>query len=188
MAKVDWPTLGSFTLRGSFPNDADRLVTESLPSMFRRMPALEHLDITAALFHYTTTRCCVLSSNLALLNVGLNSLQSLTIAYPDPNDNIFSIPLPRLTRLELRDWPRHYDIVAHEYYSRAWRSPILSATEALSVLRRQVQAPQLTVLELVYFADEADDDLIAFIAHALSKLQHLQLHRYRRSSEEAVDH
>ncbi|KAL1948562.1 hypothetical protein VTO73DRAFT_12637 [Trametes versicolor] len=187
MAKVDWPALGSLTLKGSFPDDADHLTTESLPSMLRRMPALEHLVITAALFHYTTTRCCVLGRNLAPPDAGLNSLERLTIAYPDPNDVVFSIPLPRLTRLDLRDWPRHYDIVAHEYYSRAWRSPILSATEALFILRR-LRAPGLAVLELVYFADEADDDLLALIAHAFPKLQYLQLHRYRRSSEEVVDH
>ncbi len=187
MAKVDWPTLQNLTLQGSFPADADRLTTDYLPAMFRRMPALERLVVTAALLRSTTTRCCVLGYISASPVASLNNLQSLTIAYPDPNDRVFATPLVNLTYLSLRDWPRHYDTVAHKYYSRTWRSPILTATEALYTLRR-LQAPSLTALELVYCADEADDNLLVLITHAFPKLRHLQLHRYRRSSEEVVDH
>ncbi|OJT10629.1 hypothetical protein TRAPUB_12849 [Trametes pubescens] len=186
MSKVDWPMLQTLTLEGFFPTDADHWPAELLLSMFCRMPALRRLVITAALTHYTATRCCMLGSKPCAVTA-LQRLRSITIAYPNPNDRVFSIPFPDLTHLALRDWPRHYDIVAHKYYNRTFRSPILSATEALSILRR-LQAPVLATLELVYFADEADDDLLAFIANAFPKLQHLQLHRYRSSSDETVDH
>lgn len=55
MAKADWPTLRSLTLQGSFPADANCLSTEHLPVMFRHMPALERLVVTAALLRFTTT-------------------------------------------------------------------------------------------------------------------------------------
>lgn len=186
ISTVDWPSLQAFTLEGVFLTNADHWSAELLLPMFCRMPALRRLVITAALTHYNATRCCVLGSKLSAVTA-LERLHSLTITYPDPDDRVFSIPLPDLTHLSLRDWPRHYDIITHKYYSREFRSPILSATEALSILRR-LQTPALATLELVYCADEADDDLLAFIAHAFPKLRHLQLHRYRSSSEEIVDH
>ncbi len=186
MAKIDWPALQSLTLGGSFRTDADLWNTECLPSLFRHTPNLRRLNITAGLPYPTSIRCSVLGCN-APPDVGLEGLRSLTIAYPDPNDAVYSTPFSGLVNLSLRDWPRHYDVVSHKYYRDFWRSPILSATEALSILRR-LQAPGLASLELVYSADGADDDLLTFITRAYPKLRHLELHRYRQSSDETVDY
>lgn len=186
MAKLDWPALQSLTLRGSFRTDADLWNTEYLPSLFRHTPNLRRLNITAALPTTTSIRCLVLGCKAPPV-VGLEGLRSLTIAYPDPNDAIFSTPFPGLTNLSLRDWPRHYDVVSHKYYYDSWRSPILSSMETLSILSR-LRAPSLLTLELVYSADEADDDLLTLITRSFPKLRHLELHRYRQSSGEAVDY
>lgn len=187
MVKADWPTLQNFSLKGSLPDDVDVWFTECLTSLILRMPTLRCLDISAALPVSTSKRCRVLNCSASPV-VGLEGLRSLTIAYPDPNDAVFSTTFSDLAHLSLRDWPRHYDIVSHREYSNFWRSPILSATEALSVLQHLQVSDKLTTLELVYSTDEADDDLLIFITKAFPKLRHLQLHRYRRSPDETVDH
>lgn len=137
MATVDWPALQDLTLAGAFLLNFD---FSNMSSALLRMPALRRLIITAAHPNNppAVTRCCILSSKASSID-GLQRLRRLTIAYPDPSDSVFSTSLPELTELSLRDWPRHYDIVAHEYHSM-WMSPILSATEALSISRR-LQTP-----------------------------------------------
>ena len=41
----------------------------------------------------------------------LPELRSLEIAFPDPFDDIFAIPMPHLTHLSLRDHPRFYHLL-----------------------------------------------------------------------------
>ncbi len=186
MAEVDWPALHDLYFGGSFPHTADGSFTTYLQSMLPRMPDLRHLVAMAALPRANGIRCCLLTGDASAHSM-LENLRSLVVAYPHPSDPIFAIPFPNLTHLSLRDWPRHYDIKAQIDLRSLWTSPILSATEALSLLQR-VRAPHLKTLELVYSADEADTDLLALIAQSFPKLRHLILHRYRRSADETVDH
>lgn len=184
MAEADWPALQDLYLGGSFPDTTDRSYITHLQSMLPRMPDLRHLVVMAALPRRTGSRCCLLPSNPSGV---LQNLRSLVVAYPHPRDPIFAIPFPDLTHLSLRDWPRHYDRKAQIDLCSSWLSPILSAAEALSLLQH-VRAPRLKTLELVYFADEADTDLLTLIAQRFPTLRHLMLHRYRRSANETVDH
>lgn len=184
MAEADWPALQDLYLGGSFPDTTDRSYITHLQSMLPRMPDLRHLVVMAALPRCTGSRCCLLPSNPSGV---LQNLRSLVVAYPHPRDPIFAIPFPDLTHLSLRDWPRHYDRKAQIDLCSSWLSPILTAAEALSLLQR-VHAPRLKTLELVYFADEADTDLLTLITQRFPKLRHLMLHRYRRSPGETVDH
>lgn len=184
MAEADWPALQDLYLGGSFPDTTDRSYIAHLQSMLPRMSDLRHLVVMAALPRCTGSRCCLLPSTPSGV---LQNLRSLVVAYPHPRDPIFAIPFPDLTHLSLRDWPRHYDRKAQIDLASSWLSPILFAAEALSLLQR-VRAPRLKTLELVYFADEADTDLLTLIAQRFPKLRHLMLHRYRRSADEAVDH
>lgn len=183
MAAVEWPSLQNLFLGGSVTTDPS--LTQHMHDMLLRMPNLRHLSVAAALPNHTGFRCCLLAHNRSshFPSSGLPYLQSLVVTYPDPSDPLFSFPLPELTHLSLRDWPRHYTVI----FTSAWRSPILSASEALSILQR-VHAPALLTLELVYSVDHADDDLLTFIPQHFPKLRHLQLHRYRKSSDETVDH
>nr|VWP01968.1 Ubiquitin-like modifier-activating enzyme ATG7 (ATG12-activating enzyme E1 ATG7) (Autophagy-related protein 7) [Ganoderma boninense] len=117
----------------------------------------------------------------------LSDLRSLVIAYPDPEDGIFSLNLPNLTHLSLRDQPRVYhrltadDIAIPDGpYGGSWPAPLLSSGELLSILRR-MDLSRLTSLELVYMAHQPgqDDVLLSYIPESLPQLQHLELHRYR---------
>ena len=116
----------------------------------------------------------------------LSELLSLTIAFPDPDDDLFSLPMPNLTHLSLRDHPRVYHRLAYSFAvpdgpeGRGWAAPLLSQDEALALLQR-MDLSNLTSLELVYIAPVAgsDDALLSYIAQALPKLEHLELHRYR---------
>ncbi|OJT05699.1 hypothetical protein TRAPUB_3480 [Trametes pubescens] len=185
MAEADWPALQDLYLGGSFPNTTDRSFETYLQSMLPRMPDLRHLVAMAALPRANGSRCCLLAGDPS--PSVLQNLRSLVVAYPHPSDPIFAIPFPDLTHLSLRDWPRHYNIKAQIDLGSLWTSPILSATEALSLLQR-VHAPRLKTLELVYSADEADTDLLVLVAQSFPNLRHLTLHRYRRSADEIVDH
>ncbi|KAI0634118.1 hypothetical protein C8Q77DRAFT_1055931, partial [Trametes polyzona] len=185
MACLDWPEMRRLHLGGSFSRDADQWIPTALPTLVRRMTNLQHLELTAALPIWTTILCPVLGRAPLTGSFELRHLRSLTIAHPDPEDAIFSTELPSLTRLSLRDYPRHYDGRAEPYYYERWRSPIPSATRVLSMLRR-MRPYGLTELELVYSADESDSELLDFVTDRLPMLRHLELHRYRRTSHDIV--
>ena len=116
----------------------------------------------------------------------LSELCSLTIALPDPDDGIFSLPMPHLRHLSLRDHPRVYHQLAYSYNVQdgpegdTWAARLLSPDEALALLQR-MDLSNLTSFELAYMAPDAgsDDALLSHIAQALPKLEHLELHRYR---------
>ena len=118
----------------------------------------------------------------------LFELRALEVAFPNPMDGIFSVPMPLLSRLSLRDHPRMY----HQYtrgpgrsigdgpMKRPWYAPILLDYEILFILRR-IEPPFLTSLEIVYEITEeySDSELLSYIVDTFSYLQHLEVHRYR---------
>ncbi|KAM5536459.1 hypothetical protein V8D89_009895, partial [Ganoderma adspersum] len=97
----------------------------------------------------------------------LSELRSLTIALPDPDDGIFSLSMPHLTHLSLRDHPRVYHQLAYSYNVQdgpegdTWAARLLFPDEALALLQR-MDLSNLTSFEL-----------------ALPRIEHLELHRYR---------
>nr|VWP00244.1 Inosine-5'-monophosphate dehydrogenase (IMP dehydrogenase) (IMPD) (IMPDH) (EC [Ganoderma boninense] len=97
----------------------------------------------------------------------LSELRSLTIAFPHPDDGIFSLSMPFLTHLSVRDRPWIYHQLPYGFnvscgpLGKYWAVPLLSSEESLSVLQR-MDLSCLTSLEL-----------------ALPRLEHLELHRYR---------
>ena len=117
----------------------------------------------------------------------LPELRSLEIAYPDPEDGIFSLSLPNLTPLSLRDQPRVYHRLTADGLpivdgpqDGSWPAPLPSYDECLSIFRR-MDLTRLTSLELVYMAHQPgeDDDLLSYIVESLPSLEQLELHRYR---------
>ncbi|KAI0672399.1 hypothetical protein C8Q78DRAFT_1026865 [Trametes maxima] len=187
MAKKDWPSMRSLVLEGEFPRgtDSQQLCT-GLSNVLPRMPGLWTLVVRASVPRRTSGRISILGHPSPLLP-SFSDLESLTITYPDPHDAIFSLKAPRLVKLSIRDWPRHYEVRTVRHYGGRWRSPVLAASEMLFSLRR-MSTPQLTSLELVYVADDADDELLRHIVTTFPCLKYLELHRYRRPEGEHVDY
>ena len=101
-------------------------------------------------------------------------------------DGLFLVPMPKLTRLALRDQPRLYhnrtrgSRVLEGPMMEYWHTPILRDFELLSVLRR-LELPLLTSLEVAYgvMNEDCDHELLSYIVDAFPHLEHLELHRYR---------
>ena len=204
MAAVQWPQLKELILTGRFIVVAQ---PASLHLLLRSMPALRVLSVQAARSRrigrrplFTPAFNSTSSSNGASRRVVprgsspaplLPELRSLTIAFPDPQDDVFSIDARHLTHLSLRDFPRYYHYFAQQIrvVERDWVFPILSPAECLSILKRLVM-PSLDSLELVYEAPEAgsDDELLTHVAEAYPRLSHLEIHRYRKDRAERVQH
>ncbi len=194
MAEVSWPRLRELTLQGDHVDTAHTLL---VPVFLRRVPYLRKLRILASRLsdgsRAPTLGCAGSGTILAASNSGpststaLTELRSLTIADPDPEDDIFSTHFPRLTHLSLRDWHRYY---SRNGYRRRHQPPtqqFLTATESLSIMKRMC-APSLRSLELVYIADGSEDELLSYICGSFSELSELQLHRYRQDRNASVPH
>ncbi len=193
MADLSWPALQELSIRGRYLSDKQ---TEALPLFLSSVSRLRKLSITISRLG-PTTRPYILGSRTASHTTSpashtttINGLRSLTVAYPNPDDNIFSIDATHLSHLSLRDHPRFYhDCSRKPIVTSLFARPILRADECLSILRR-MDMPVLASLELVYLADTAgcDDDLLTYVTQSFPHLSHLELHRYRANREEVVDY
>lgn len=182
MLELSWPWLRELTLYGEYPLDYD---TSWLASMLSRVPDLRVLSIRI-MQPQSLARTPVLGRPHAFVP-RLAQLRSLNLAYPDPNDAIFSGPAPGLTHLSLRDFPRFYYSLYETGFKSDVAEPILSSSECLAVLKK-MEAPRLTSLELVYQVDGDDTDLLRHIASAYPNLEDLELHRYRQDRQQVVAH
>ncbi|TFK79226.1 hypothetical protein K466DRAFT_442619, partial [Polyporus arcularius HHB13444] len=185
MAELSWPHLLTLSIRGRYLTEAQ---VDSLPAFLMTLPRLQRLSVLVSR-RKPISHPPVLG-HIACTSVILSGLRSLTVAYPDPDDHIFSVDTTHLSHLSLRDWPRYYH--DHTYDRRlasGWARPILRSAQCLSILKR-MDMPDLSSLEVVYLADVAgsDDDLLTFITDGFPRLEHLELHRYRADREEAVDY
>lgn len=177
MASMDWPRLHTLSLTGRYthPNQC-----RAIPLLLLRMPNLRSLSIKVM-------QCQGMRRPLLLnkLPDARFRLRSLTVSYPNPEDPIFSYVGDGLTSLSLRDSPRHY--FASRYGRRYLPAifPILRASECLAILKR-LSAPRLSVLELVYQTDAAEDKLLQYLPTAFPLLQEIELHRYKASLKDTV--
>ena len=185
MAELSWPNLRTLIIRGRYISESQ---ADALPAFLSTLPRLQKLSV----FNFRRkplVRPSILG-RVAAPSTVLSGLRSLTVAYPDPDDDVFSVDSTHLLHLSLRDWPRYYHDHGYDRRVRSgWARPILTSTECLSILKR-MDMPELTSLELVYLADQAgsDDDLLEYVTHTYPRLAHLELHRYRANREEVVDH
>ncbi|OJT02128.1 hypothetical protein TRAPUB_7423 [Trametes pubescens] len=177
MANKDWPRLHTLSLTGRYTHP-DQCRAISL--LLLRMPNLRSLSIKV--MQSEEIRRPLLLKGLAETSF---HLRSLTVAYPNPEDPIFSCIGDGLTSLSLRDSPRHYFALRYGYRYLPAIFPILSASECLAILKR-VSAPRLTVLELVYQADSTEDELLQYLPKAFPLLQELELHRYKANLRDTI--
>ncbi|KAI0672385.1 hypothetical protein C8Q78DRAFT_746115 [Trametes maxima] len=178
MSKLNWPRLTVLSLSGQWM-DSDQC--SHLQRLLRHLPSLRSLSVQVF-------RCCgVPCPRIFEETSGLRlRLHSLTIAYPDPADGLFSSLTDELACLSLRDSPRYYLYPQ----STGWmpmdmETPLLTSTDVLSILRR-LPAPKLVKLELVYQADDAEFELLRYLSFAFPLLQDLEMHRYRLSEEDDI--
>ncbi len=195
MAEVPWPQLQELTLQGTYADTAHALL---VPAFLRQVPYLRKLRILARrpsdVLRAPTLGCAASRTTSAASDSDpspstvLTGLRSLTIADPDPEDDIFSLRFPHLTHLSLRDWHRYYTHLAYRkrHQPPAQRS-ILTSTECLSILKR-MGMPSIRTLELVYVADDTEDELLSYICGSFPGLSQLELHRYRQDRGALVPH
>ncbi|KAI9065594.1 hypothetical protein FKP32DRAFT_1567565 [Trametes sanguinea] len=175
---LQWPRLRELTLQG------DRRV--SLDPEFASialsagMPELRSFSILRA--QRSKRRRHTLWPAEWTGGVPFSKLERLEVSYPIPADEIYSHLPDTLRRLSLRCWPRHYH---HRYrYERDamrrlwWKSPILTASELLTILRR-CQAAPLEHLEIEYEVDDHDEALLRSLSELFPALRTLTVFRYR---------
>ncbi|KAH9849364.1 hypothetical protein C2E23DRAFT_685645, partial [Lenzites betulinus] len=178
MCQCMWPNLTDLRLRGAYADSMPRSIISILLS---RMPRLHSLSIEFAQ-PPSHSRAPVFGTAVPVACEHLQ-LRSLTVAYPDPEDAIFSFVGIDLVHLSLRDWPRAYYPMRGDVALR-FVAPILSASECLRLLTH-MNTPLLESLEVVYMTvDDADDDLLRHIVTAYPRLKQLEIHRYRSDWDE----
>ncbi len=218
MSSIPWPQLKHLYLHGRFLDGSQpAALRDFLPSL----PSLETLSVQAARSKHLArprllsrssspgARCArpstapshdssassgsstILVEHPPTPQTILPTLRSLTVAYPNPEDAIFSIKA-NLTHLSIRDCPRFYNFFA--YGERigpqwGWNPTILNQAQCLSILKRMALS-ELTSLELVYMvpAEGSDDELLTYVSQAFPALLHLEIHRYRLHRTEQVNH
>nr|VWP01970.1 Autophagy-related protein 11 [Ganoderma boninense] len=207
MSKIRWPKLKHLYLHGRLLASSQ---SAALRALLPSLHALETLSVQAArskqlarprlLAPFPSSSVHGASSSASSSHAPptppaiLPRLRSLTIAYANPEDAIFSINA-ELTHLSLRDCPRFYHFLAYGGLrigaQWGWNMPILNPAQCLSMMRR-MPLSRLTRLELVYMVAATqsgnDADLLTYIGEAFPALSYLEIHRYRYQRTERVDH
>ncbi|KAH9903480.1 hypothetical protein C8Q73DRAFT_54775 [Cubamyces lactineus] len=183
MVELPWPRIRSFALLGRYSSLGQ---ASALSTLLSHMPTLHTLRIQAAQLS-PLSRSLLLGSRAGSSASEFPELRSLTVAYPNPDDVIFSLNTPHLTHLSLRDEPRYYLYLRNKnLVPSIFAAPILRASECLAILRKK-DAPLLSSLEVVYQADAGEDELLRHISSAYVNLAHLEVHRYRPASDDCCD-
>ncbi|TFK82596.1 hypothetical protein K466DRAFT_666413 [Polyporus arcularius HHB13444] len=177
MSKLSWPKLADLNLSGRYRNQSHARDLQQFCSCLDSLRSIV-LHVTqpvgcarAPIFGRRPTRA-----------LDTSQLQSLSVAYPDPDDAILSQSCSALRRLALRDYPRYYlqGSPRHEIENKDLAVPILSSSECLRILTRMAPL-SLQHLELVYGADQAEEALLLHVASSYPRLEAIQLHQYRTS-------
>ncbi|KAI0772726.1 hypothetical protein BD413DRAFT_473621 [Trametes elegans] len=179
MSSLDWPRLQSLTLDGPH---FDPALSNILPALLSRMPSLRSLSVQVHPRRGLPRPLLVTSMSTGGWS---RQLRALSIGYPVPEDNIFSL-VTELTHLSLRDTPRYYLRDRHRLRMPMSERPLLSATACLDILRR-MSIQRLRSLELSYREDGSEDELLQYLASRIPKLQVLELHRYAATEPDPED-
>ncbi|CDO74237.1 hypothetical protein BN946_scf185031.g2 [Trametes cinnabarina] len=189
LSNVVWPNLRELRLQG------ERIVDETTPStgpLLASMPQLQTLVLELAPPAGATPRQRICPKDDRELDrpCPWPDLLTFSIAYPDPDDTIYSLLPHTLRSLSLRCWPRHYIHVDWPAFTRGqtlgWQSPILSAAELLRIIQHR-QWPCLSDLDIEYRQDECEKELLEALPAACPNLTTLTLHRYRMPGADDID-
>ncbi len=172
MAELPWPRLRDLTLTGRYSHASQ---ASSVTWLVNVMQSPRSLSIQVGQLEDCPRPAVLLESG----STAMRALESLTLAYPDPDDAIFTVAGTSLKHLSLRDYPRHYvrHLFSHLSEIRGLAMPILSSSECLRILSR-MSMPRLEHLELVYEGDDSEEELLIHITSAYPHLASLELHQY----------
>ncbi|KAI0327876.1 hypothetical protein GY45DRAFT_1078847 [Cubamyces sp. BRFM 1775] len=183
ISRTCWPNLRELNLEGDC--ELGHGQTVDIGAVLSGMPFLRSLRVS--LPQGSKSHRVVMQRARQVASFPCQDLEDLTVSFPDPDDVVYSQLPPTLRRLALRCTPRHYN---HRYrfeqktlMQLGLRSPILTAFELLSVLRR-CRSELLQELELEYEEDERDEELLTNISTYFPALRILTLYRYRRRDSE----
>ncbi|KAH9903488.1 hypothetical protein C8Q73DRAFT_674952 [Cubamyces lactineus] len=179
MSELSWPRIRTLALYGRYLTPGQPAL---LQSVLTRMPSLRSLRVQVAQLP-ALSRPWILNPHVSL---DFAELRSLTVAYPDPDDIIFSMKTPCLTHLSLRDEPRYYFYRRNRgFLPSSAVAPILGASDCLAILRK-MDVPLLSSLELVYKVDVGEYELLHHISTSYPNLAQLEVHRYRANDTDIV--
>ncbi|KAI0634177.1 hypothetical protein C8Q77DRAFT_733105 [Trametes polyzona] len=177
MCEGYWPRLSDLSFRGSY---LQSMPLSTMSTLLSRMPRLRNLSLEIAQSP-SHSRAPIFGAH-APTGCEYLPLRSLTVAYPDPDDALFTSVGADLIRLSIRDWPRYYYSFRGKLRLR-WVAPILSTSECLRLLTR-MNVPHIRSLEVVYKADGPDDALFHHIVTSYPDLEKFEIHRYRADNDE----
>ncbi|TFK82684.1 hypothetical protein K466DRAFT_289700 [Polyporus arcularius HHB13444] len=177
MSKLPWPNLRDLGLTGRYLNESH---ARSLQRLLRLLDSPRSISVLVA--QPLDCARAPVCGRRSTSTIDTSQLQSLSIAYPDPDDTIVSKPCMSLLRLSLRDYPRYYirNSPLHVKDMKGLATPILSSSECLRILTRMA-ALSLEHLELVYESDQAEEELLLHVASSYPRLHAIQIHQYRTS-------
>lgn len=186
LSTLVWPHLTDLSFTANTPSSA---TTSSIDfsSILENMPRLLNLSVLlpqSSSFPRSTILLPITSTAIPTLE----SLRSLTLAYPNPADLIFDRLPPSLHHLSLTDCPRHYLLLdtSNPLYEYSYDSPVLTSSELGGIVRR-CNTPALESLEVVYRADAAEVKTLGMITRRFSGLKTLKMFRYVDSAGDPVD-
>ncbi|TFK79192.1 hypothetical protein K466DRAFT_610646, partial [Polyporus arcularius HHB13444] len=134
MATVPWPNLRELSVDGVYLTSEQ---VDSLPFLLAALPCLLKLSVRICRGIAANVERPPILGQHSLPHCVLSGMRSLTVAYPNPDDDIFVIDTSHLSHLSICDWPRHYNTLAYQRrYSPPYCYPILSSSECLTILRR----------------------------------------------------
>ncbi|KAI0360539.1 hypothetical protein OH77DRAFT_1418494 [Trametes cingulata] len=187
MASLKMPRLRELYLRGEWPTaGADTSVP--LLAAISGMPRLRSLTFLRAVSDGNHREMYWRPRVLDRFPCG--ELERLSIAYPEPTDELYAHLPTTLCSLALRCYPRHY-LHQHRHDRRTvedelgWASPILKSSEMHALLRR-CRVPSLEELEIEYEEDASDAMLLGSIAALFPNLRVLTILRYRSPNNDNV--
>ena len=184
MYNRDWPRLRNFYIYGQ----RRTVVNPPIPYilMLARMPELRTLHLLFA--HPKGLPPQPIWPRGFSATYPWPNLKELTITHPHAEDELWThLPLG-LRYLALRCWPRRSMVFADRLDPESllsqldlgWHTPLPSTAEMHTILR-SCNIPNLTYLEIEYWADHAEEEeLLERISRGFPALESLQLHRYYR--------
>ncbi|KAI9067723.1 hypothetical protein FKP32DRAFT_1588333 [Trametes sanguinea] len=178
----DWSLLRELQLRG----DGRRLLDYGVPliSILSRMPRLRRLSLKLARSG-SEPLGAIWTPNSSVKEIPWPELESLTMTWLHPEEQLFRHLPSTLRDLHLRCWPRRY------YPEGSYRSlrrlgkqrpDWVRETPSASMVLQAIQSCRqisLRCLDLEYIADSNDIPLLQLVARSYPDLQYLQLCRYR---------
>ncbi|KAJ3017402.1 hypothetical protein NUW54_g591 [Trametes sanguinea] len=187
----DWSSLQELHLRG----DGRRLLEYGVPliSILCRMSHLRRLSLKLARSR-SKPLGAIWPPNSAVKAIPWPELESLTMTWLHPEEQLFRHLPSTLRDLHLRVWPRRYypNPGFHEYRALQrlgkqlpnWVRETPSASMVIQAIQscRQIS---LRSFDLEYIADSNDIRLLQLVARSFPDLQYLRLYRYRRSEDMA---